>query len=312
MIEFDKEEYKNIKLYKMQDNKNALPVYVRHFCDKDASSGMHRHEMIQINYVTQGKLIHQINNMKFSVVSGDVFVIPPYIPHCLIPEENSPFKIIELEFEPEFLFGTAYSTAKDIENFKSLFNFAYIEPFLVSERDVRPRLNLTGKAQLAVEHLLLELQQEYTVCQDGYLLAIKAIIMQLLVIIGRSFTQNMQTNETQMFSRHRQALEEAMKYSETHFAQPLSVEEVARVAMLSASYFSYLFKTMTGKTFVEHLTNIRLKHAMERLASSSDLVLNICMDVGFNNVNHFNRTFKLATGLSPLQYRKANRQNAKE
>ena len=61
---------------------------------------------------------------------------------------------------------------------------------------------------------------------------------------------------------------------------------------------------MTGKTFIEHLTLIRLEKAMELLRNTDEFVLEICLDVGFKNVNHFNRTFKSFTGMTPLQYRK--------
>lgn len=47
----DREEYKNIRLYTMEDNKSQLPVYIRHYSDRDNPTELHRHEMIQINYV---------------------------------------------------------------------------------------------------------------------------------------------------------------------------------------------------------------------------------------------------------------------
>lgn len=311
-MNFNKEEYQNIRLYTMKDNKSILPVYVRRFFNSDEPTGLHRHEMIQINYVMKGQLFHQINDLKFPIVKGDVFVIPPYIPHCLIKDHDHPFEIVELEFEPEFIFGTSRDSNMKIDDFKSLFNFAYIEPFLVSECDVKPRLNLTGKTQLTVESLLTEIKTEYNDQKDSYILAIKAILLQLLVLLGRSFAQTMEMNEKQLFSRHQKALENVLDYIETHFTESLSMDHVSRVAMLSPSYFSYLFKTMTGKTFIEHLTAIRIQKAMELLKTTDHFVLDICLDVGFQNVNHFNRTFKTVTGLSPLQYRKTFRENAKE
>lgn len=312
MINLDKEEYKNIRLYTMEDNKSNLPVYMRHFYHSDEPTDLHRHEMIQINYVAKGQLFHQINHMTFPLVKGDVIVIPPYIPHCLIRDKEQPFEIIELEFEPEFLFGTSLHKDMNIDDFKSLFNFAYIEPFLVSEGEVKPRLNLSGKAQITAENLLSNIEEEYTSQQDSYVLAIKAILLQLLVLLGRSFSQNMEHSEHKLFSRHQQALKDALQYVEVHFTEELSMEQVSKVAMLSPSYFSYLFKTMTGKTFIEHLTAIRIQKAMELLRDTNQFVLEICLDVGFKNVNHFNRTFKSITGLTPLQYRKAVSDNPKE
>lgn len=308
MISLDRKEYGHIKIYTMKDNESILPIYVRRFCDRNEPTGLHRHEMIQINYVMKGQLFHQINHSTFPVVKGDAFVLPPYIPHRLIPDGSHSFEIIELEFEPEFLLGVPYST----DDFNALFDFAYIEPFLVSEGDVKPRLNLTGRTQLTAEGLLSDIESEYRDRDDSYMLAIKALLLQLLVLLGRSFSQSIDPAEKQLYLRHQAALQEALQYIGTHYTEPLSVENVSKVAMLSPSYFSYLFKTMTGKTFIEHLTAIRIQRAMELLRTTDKFVLDICYDVGFKNVNHFNRTFKVATGLSPLQYRKTMLENKKE
>ena len=49
---------------------------------------------------------------------------------------------------------------------------------------------------------------------------------------------------------------------------------------------------------------------MEMLTQTNDRVLNICYACGFNNINHFNRIFKSIVGVSPTQYRSANREEA--
>ena len=308
----DREEYKNIRLYTMEDNKSQLPVYIRHYSDRDNPTELHRHEMIQINYVKKGQLFHQINSSTFPIVKGDVFIIPPYIPHRLIKDGENAFEIIELEFEPEFLFGDSHDNNMSLEDYKSLFNFAYIEPFLVSEGEVRPRLNLTGKSQVNAETLLSEIEDEYNQREDSFILSIKALLLLLLVLLGRKFNQSIEEVEQQVFARHQDALDESLKYIAEHYTEALTIEQVARVALLSPSYYSYLFKTMTGKTFIEHLTLIRLHKAMELLKNTDNFVLEICLDAGFKNVNHFNRTFKAFTGLTPLQYRKSFHSNPRE
>ena len=312
MLTSDKEEYKGIRLYTMEDNKSQLPVYIRHYCDRDNPTGLHRHEMIQINYVRKGQLFHQINSSTFSIVKGDVFIIPPYIPHRLIKDGDNAFEIIELEFEPEFLFGHSRDNNMSMEDYRSLFNFAYIEPFLVSEGEVRPRLNLSGRTQINAEALLSEIEAEYNRREDSFILSILALLLLLLVLLGRKFNQSIEEVDQQIFTRHQNALDESLKYIDEHYTEALTIEQVAHVALLSPSYFSYLFKTMTGKTFIEHLTLIRLQKAMELLKNTDKFILEICLDSGFKNVNHFNRTFKTFTGLTPSQYRKSSHDNSRE
>ena len=94
--------------------------------------------------------------------------------------------------------------------------------------------------------------------------------------------------------------------------EPIFIEDVARLAMLSQSYFSYLFKAITHKTFVEYLNSLRIQKAMDLLKVTNDLVVDVCFESGFKNVNHFNRTFKSMVGVSPMQYRKSNRKKKED
>lgn len=294
--------HKDIPLLKMIDNNHGnLPFYIRRYNLKNASTKLHRHEYMQINYVYQGKAKHLINNLEFEVVKGDIFVIPPYVPHMIIGDNNSGAEIYEFEFIPEFI----NQSFTNIQNAESFLDFAYIEPFLVSENLVKPRLNLVGKVQVEIENILNEVINEYTSKKSGYDLLIRSLLLKLLVLVGREFSSELQASESSsLFDRHRDAIRGAVKYIDEHYAEDLKVEYVAKEFMLSQSYFSYLFKSITSKTFIEYLNGLRISKAQELLGSTDNKVIDICYEVGFNNVNHFNRIFRQFVGLSPLNYRK--------
>lgn len=297
----NKDEYKDIILLRMSDNKHGdIPFYMRKY-KPSPNSNLHRHLYMQINYVYQGKVKHVINNRELDVIKGDIFVIPPYIPHSIKANESGG-EVFEFEFVPEFI----NQSFENIENIKSFYDFAYLEPFLVSESQVKPRLNLTGSIQVEVENILNEAFREYHGKKPGYQLLIKSLVLKLLVLVGREFSDDLKSlGGHTIYDRHRDAILNAIKYIDDHYAEDLTVEDVAKVCMLSQSYFSYLFKSITMKTFVEYLNGLRISKAMELLKNSNDRVLDICYKVGFNNVNHFNRLFRQVTDLSPLQYRKS-------
>ena len=308
--ELDRKEYEGIPLYPLGDGlENRLPFFVGKYSLSGNLSPLHRHSVIQINYVSRGKLLHRINNSRYELVRGDIFVIPPYVPHQLIPCGNSDFELVEIEFQPEFVFG-----GNGITEDSALFDFSYIEPFLVTECNVRPRLNLSGTSQIKVESLIEEMLDEFGSREDGYLMAIKADLLKLLVVTGRVFHSSLQSSpEMQLFNHHRDAMAETLRFIDENFDQPITIEEAARHALLSQSYFSYLFKMLTNRTFVEYLHERRIQKAMTLLKDSGDRVLDICYSCGFNNVNHFNRVFKSTVGLSPTQYRMSCRRGeAKE
>lgn len=303
-LPFEHDDYSGIPIYRMSDNKNGgLPIYIRQYKQENITTVIHGHDSIQVNYILHGSLTHVINHSSYDLVKGDIFIIPPYVPHRLIFKENCECQVIELEFLPEFVFGGNAS----MENIETIFDFAYIEPFLVSECDVKPRLNLTGKAQADVEAMFRSLLTEYEERKSSFLLAMKATVLGLLVYVGRCFQEDISDTESrQLFDRHRAAISSAIDYINDNFTEDVSIEKAARVAMLSQSYFSYLFKSMTNKTFVEYLNELRIQEAMKLLKNTNKRVVDICFESGFKNVNHFNRTFKNYSGISPMQYRNAS------
>ena len=95
-------------------------------------------------------------------------------------------------------------------------------------------------------------------------------------------------------------------YLKENHKEDLSVDDVAHRFLLSSSYFRYLFKSITSKTFTEYLNSIRIMKAMELLKTTDMRVLDISFEIGFNNVNHFNKVFKQQTGVTPVNYRKTS------
>lgn len=297
----DKKEYRDIPLYKIcLDGKENFPVFVCKYSTNRLPLQLHRHEYLQINYIYRGRMQHVINNNKFEVSKGDIFIIPPYVPHRLIDSDDSNGEVFEFEFAPEFI----NSNFQSIEHIKSFFDFAYIEPFLVCENQVNPRLNLFGKEQIEAEMILNEALEEYTEKKAGYSLVIKSLLLKLLVIVGRVFSESLEeTSYSRIYSKQREAIYQAMNYINDNYSKQITVEEVSKISLLSRSYFCYLFKSITTKTFVEYLNGIRLSQAMALLKHTNKLVVEICYEVGFNNVNYFNKLFRQKIGVSPLTYR---------
>lgn len=295
-------EYQNIPLINMSDNHNGnLPLFVRTYSAAARTSYLHRHGFIQMNYIAGGRGRHLVNDAAFEVNKGDIFVIPPFIPHMLEPISEGDFTVVELEFEPDFILGETHGM-----ELGSLFDFAYIEPFLVSTGEVRPRLNLSGRTQAAVEELLEDIKLEYDTRPPDFLLSVKASLLKLLVLLGRAFKEEVESRGVQeLYAEHRAAIKRALTYLDEHYTHDIKVEEVARVSTLSRSYFCYLFKALTGKTFVEVLSNLRVGHAETLLKQTDTRITDLSALCGFNNLSHFNRVFKQITGLSPRQYRMA-------
>lgn len=95
---------------------------------------------------------------------------------------------------------------------------------------------------------------------------------------------------------------EIMNYLQANYID-VTLDDLAEKFFLSKPYLSKYIKEKSGMTFGELVKKIRLKKARAMLKSSSMTVENIALSVGYQNVEHFNRLFKKAYDLTPVQFR---------
>lgn len=93
------------------------------------------------------------------------------------------------------------------------------------------------------------------------------------------------------------------KLSET-FYEEWNIERACEEASLSRRHFCMLFKEVTGITFLEKLTELRLKYAADLLSQKSTTILGTAFSCGYQDLSHFYRLFKQRYGVAPGQWKK--------
>jgi AraC-like DNA-binding protein len=87
------------------------------------------------------------------------------------------------------------------------------------------------------------------------------------------------------------------------YAKPLDIRALARVAHTSEAHFIRTFRVTFGETPHRYLQRRRVERAMFLLRESDRSVSEICLDVGFNSLGTFSRTFQAIVGEPPTTYR---------
>lgn len=90
---------------------------------------------------------------------------------------------------------------------------------------------------------------------------------------------------------------------EQHLAEPIGLQDAARVASLEPKYFSKFFKEKTGVAFSSWLHDQRVARAMELLRNEEVSISSLATRVGYSDPKTFFRAFKARTGHSPSNYR---------
>lgn len=101
--------------------------------------------------------------------------------------------------------------------------------------------------------------------------------------------------------KHRQAVDFMMEYIHEHYAEDITLAGLADKVYISRNYLSMIFKNITGETFNNYLTRVRIEKARELLMEKKALVYEVAEMVGYKNVPYFSTVFKKITGMNPTE-----------
>lgn len=98
-------------------------------------------------------------------------------------------------------------------------------------------------------------------------------------------------------------IEKAIEYIENNIKRPITLDDVASHINLSTHYLSKLFKKEMKVNFITYLTERRIEIAKKMLLDTDIPIINIAIDLSYNQPNYFSKVFKKTVGLTPTEYR---------
>jgi YesN/AraC family two-component response regulator len=99
-------------------------------------------------------------------------------------------------------------------------------------------------------------------------------------------------------------IQRALKFIDDNFMRKVGRDEVAKETCMDPTYFSKIFKEVTGRGFHDYLNECRIARAKEILINGRRFsITEIALSLGFGDIATFDKTFKKKVGVTPLQYR---------
>ncbi len=102
-------------------------------------------------------------------------------------------------------------------------------------------------------------------------------------------------------------LKPALDYIDQNYDKKIHMDKMAYLCNISTSYFSKIFKRETGYNFSTYINDIKIVKAKELLETTTSPVINISLDLGYDDCGYFIKVFKKKFGMTPATYRKEYR-----
>ena len=260
----------------------------------------HSHDYMQIFYVLRGICHHYVGGKCYDLVRGDGFVLPPYLIHKTLLGENS--EIFCCEFLPSAADAERRSYPNALE--AARIELSFISFFFSDKANIKPRISFPPEDVIHMEYLMRQMLKEYGSSKPFAREMLSLYVQEITITYARKYDTIARENDAgEIVRRYQFAVQDAIAFIDIHYAEPITLEDVCHVAAISKTYFCYLFKLITSKTFVRYLSDVRISHAMELLETTDLSITRICYEVGFKNLSHFARVFLSTVGLSAKAYR---------
>jgi len=158
-----------------------------------------------------------------------------------------------------------------------------------------PVIVLTG--QVLTQADMLRLNRGVTNVLKKGLFSIEETLAHIEAALARNKHLGSETQRT---------VRKAMAYIHEHYAEPISLNAVARSIGMSKEYLARCFHQETGMTVVTYLNRYRIGQAKAHLDAGEKNLTHIALKVGFSSGPYFSRVFRQEVGMAPSEYRQAS------
>lgn len=248
---------------------------------------LHQSSDWELSYVITGSGTRIVGDSTEFFTSGEVVFLPPNMPHGWYFDEFDHDKEGKIENITIF-FKNAL-----LDKIETAFPEAsiYIKEVLAIKQAVR----FEGQTLLKIQELMTTMVTLSDIDRLLSLLRIFIIIgsAKETIVVGTLLKQNKSTIKIQNISR----------FIVNNFQRKISLDEVAQHVGMNSSSFCSFYKKMKGKSFLTDLNEYRINSSCVMLKETTMPISDICYAVGFEDIPHFNRTFKKLKGASPKDYR---------
>ncbi len=269
-----------------------LPCSI-HYIEVTSDNGnalyKHWHSEFEFFLLVSGSAEFHVEKSVSRLFPGDAVFIPPYCLHEAV--SYVPCSFYAIVFQPHYLFedSSAYLYRK------------YIAPIYMNGDKTACHFHSDAEQGDSWEQQMCRriknVTSDYCHSVEKSALLIKA---ELLICWNLFYEHNISRLQIMQKDSRITGL---IAYLEEHYAEDMTLKELAGRSYLSEGQLSRIFKQQMGTSIITYLNRIRMIHACQLLTGTNKKIADIANSCGFNNISHFNRVFHSYLHCSPREYR---------
>lgn len=240
---------------------------------------LHKHDdHLEIVFITKGQGNHLIGGVKYDTCAGDILIFNPGVIHDETAQVNSDMVT--------YTCGISNLHIKGMDK-NSLFDIS--APAVISSgkhKDIIEKI-----LDIMFFHIKVNANNAHEICH--YLLS---SLLTIIVELPRDPVYP-------FFNKNRTLISQVKHYIEQHYAENLSLSDIAGRFNVSTYHLSRLFKEQTNFSPIQYLNRCRIGEAQSLLMTTNYSITKIASLVGYENINYFSTAFTKMTGIPPSIYR---------
>lgn len=279
-IHFENYKTGNLDLSVRYDNRNAPSPLITH-----------SHDFFEIVYIKKGSGLHQINDIFYPMLTGDLYIMSPGDMHSATIDNT--WSIVNILFQPSLFNEQDWNYLKSLPGLNILNND--------HKKDNLHKLALSPAHADYITGLYLKIKVECQQKDSGWETSARNACAEILITISRAWiTYGNQKLQTHLSHG---PISKALQIIYENWDKELSISELAKQVSLSKNYFGEMFQKEVGMTAQQYINKLRIDHARILLEDKDLPIKSIADTIGYQDSNYFSRVFKSIYQMTPKEYR---------
>ncbi|MEO5963998.1 MAG: AraC family transcriptional regulator [Candidatus Limnocylindrales bacterium] len=276
-----------------QDMEPGFPLAVLEYPVAGDADPMHWHDHFEIALVLEGRGVFMFGRRPLEAEAGDVFFIDNSQPHVARAHPGTPLRLLLVLFRPELIAGPG---CRELD-------LGYLAPFrCVEGRSPRVRAGTPLATELGA--ILRGLAAAWARHDPAERHLLDATLRLALALVNRDPDIGASVEGVRAAADRREQIRPVLAYVDGHCRESITLDDVAAIVHVSPSRVRHVFKDVTGVSFKEYVTQVRVAEAKRLLLGTELSVADVARAVAWTNLNQFYKVFYRSCAMSPGEYRR--------